>query len=200
MKKLSTKQKDYIRSLFQLFHFVTRSFLIGILVIMVAFCALFTLYIGDSLLNVSKNKSPLFGAYVIASPSMTPTIQTKDAIVIKRVDHDDYQVGDIITFASSDINYNGLKVTHRIVEKETVGLDQSIYTTKGDNNPIIDPTTVRTDSIYGKVLFKIPKIGYAQDFLSKPTNYFLILLVTAIIFICYDVVRIMIAINKKKVA
>ena len=106
--------------------------------------------------------------YISRKNGKYSTIMINDAIVIKRVDNDKYKIGDIITFISSDSNYKGLTITHRVVDKLAVGEKNSIYTTKGDNNRVIDPATVSTRDIYGKVLFKIPKIGYMQDFFSKP--------------------------------
>ena len=180
--------------------FVTRAFLIAILSFMCLFGAILMLYLGDLLVN-SRNgtyKNPLFSAYVIVSESMVPTIEINDAIVVKRDDHDKYNVGDIITFESSDINYEGLTVTHRIVNKEGVSKESSVYTTKGDNNSVADPASVYTDSIYGKVLFKIPKVGYVEQFFSRPTNFFICLLIPAFIFVIYELTRIGILITRKK--
>ena len=144
-------------------------------------------------------KNPLFGAYVIVSPSMVPTISVNDGIVIKRVDNDQYDVGDIITFVSNDANYKGLLVTHRIVHKKSITKNESIYTTKGDNNSLEDSAYVMTDAICGKVLFRIPKIGYVKDFFSKPIHYFLCLLIPAFIFVFYDIHRIISLFKKKRI-
>ena len=197
---MKRKSIEKFHKLSYLSHFITRAFLISILCTMCLFFLVMIVYLGDLVINFrngSKNV-PLFSAYVIVSPSMVPTIMINDAIVIKRVDNDKYNVGDIITFSSSDINYQGLAVTHRIVNKESISYEDSIYTTKGDNNQIVDPTLVRTSSIYGKVMFKIPKVGYIQKFFSKPVNYFICLLIPTIIFVFYDVTRILFVINRKK--
>ena len=162
---------------------------------------LFFIYMGDLLLfsNNNQMKNPLFGAYVIVSPSMVPTISVNDGIVIKRVDNDQYDVGDIITFVSNDANYKGLLVTHRIVHKKSISKNESIYTTKGDNNSLEDSAYVMTDAICGKVLFRIPKIGYVKDFFSKPIHYFLCLLIPAFIFVFYDIHRIISLFKKKRI-
>lgn len=181
-------------------YFVVRSFLIAILCTMTLTSIAFLLYFGDMLLSVKEGnyKNPLFGAYVIVSPSMVPTIKINDAIVIKRIDNDKYKVGDIITFSSEDVNYQGKAVTHRIVDKKNYSSNQSIYTTKGDNNLVVDPANVKTSAIYGKVLFKLPGIGYAQSYLSKPINFFLCILIPAIIFIIYDLSRIYFMMYKRR--
>ena len=176
-------------------HFVLRAFLISLLCLLLGFGLIMFVYLGDMLI---QGKSPLFSTYVIVTPSMVPTIKVDDAIVIKRVDNDSYKVGDIITFASKDTNYEGLAVTHRIVDKQTIDNKTSIYTTKGDNNKLIDPVSVKTDAIYGKVLFKVPKVGKIQEFFSHPANYLYCLLIPALIFLTYDVTKIFIMISKKK--
>lgn len=196
MKKNTTLDK-----MKYLTHFVTRSFLIAVFCFMGLIGILVTVYFADLFLNASKGnfKNPLFNAYVIVSPSMVPTIKVNDAIVVKREDNNKYVIGDIITFLSSDINYSGLTVTHRVVDKKRVSNSRYLYTTKGDNNTVIDPAQVSTEDIYGRVLFKIPKIGYVQSFLSKPSNFFLCILGPAFIVIIYDLFRIFRTLSKRKV-
>ena len=90
-----------------LLYFVTRSLLISVLCFLSLISLFFLAYYGDLLISASKGdyKNPLFGAYIIVSPSMVPTIKKDDAIIIKRVDNDKYKVGDIITFSSTDKYY-----------------------------------------------------------------------------------------------
>jgi signal peptidase len=176
-------------------HFVLRAFLIACLCLLLGFGLIVFVYMSDMLI---KGKNPLFSTYIIATQSMVPTIKIDDAIVVKRVDGDKYKVGDIITFESSDSNYEGLAVTHRIVEKHSLDDKTSVYTTKGDNNEVIDPVSVKTEDIYGKVLFKVPYAGKLQDFFSNPANYLYCLLIPAIIFIIYDLTKIYGVMKKKK--
>ena len=189
---MQAENSSFFKNTSYLSKLVVKSFLIAVLCVVGFSALIFSCYYVDLLVNVNNGneKNPLFGAYVIVSPSMVPTIKVNDAIVIKRIDDDKYNVGDIITFNSSDVRYNGLTVTHRIVDKQEASVKSSIYTTKGDNNPVIDPTAVRTDAIYGKVLFKIPKLGYFQNFISKPSNFFICILVPALIVLIYDGFRI----------
>ena len=200
MSAVHKKIYNQIRVISYLTRFVTRAFLISILCLLVIFSLVITCYLGDILINgKSENSSPLFSTYVIVSPSMVPTIKINDAIVVQRVDNDNYNIGDIITFASNDMDYKDLMITHRIVDKENVSYKNSIYTTKGDNNLRVDPTSVQTNAINGRVLFKIPKVGYVKDFFSKPINYCICLLIPAVIFIVYNALKIMFAMYKKKV-
>ena len=198
---LSTKENKKIGKSISLFQFVFHSFFIALFIFFVLFSFIIAFYYVDLVLNSNRGtfRKPLFGTYIIVSQSMLPTIKVNDAVVIKREDNDNYNIGDIITFISNDANYNGLKVTHRIIKKEKISKNESIYTTKGDNNPISDSSLVTTDSIYGKVLFRIPKVGKVKTLFLNPVHYFLCLLIPAILFILYEFVRIfyMISFTKK---
>lgn len=195
-------QEDNRTGISYYFHFVARAFLIAVLGMMILSGLLITVYLADLFFHVKDDgiHAPLFGAYIIVSPSMVPTIKVNDMIVIKRQDHDRYYVGDIITFASLDHAYEGLTVTHRVVNKQEYEPKKSFYTTKGDNNDAVDPALVTTDSIYGRVLFKIPKVGYIQEFFAKPMNLFLCLLIPTGIVFLYDFTRIFIAMIKRNKA
>lgn len=180
-------------------HFVLRAFMIAVFCVVGVSALVLSCYFVDLFINVKKGNTnnPLFGAYVIVSPSMVPTIKVNDAIVVKRVDNDMYNVGDIITFSSADVHYQGLTVTHRIVDKDSYSSKESVYTTKGDNNSIVDPASVKTSAIYGKVMFKIPKLGYIQSYLSKPSNFFLCILIPSLIVLLYDGYRILSMVTRK---
>lgn len=201
MSVIAVKKENNLDKIKYLTHFVVRAFFIAIFCFLGLIAILVAVYFADLFLNASKGnfKNPLFNAYVIVSPSMVPTIKVNDAIVIKREDNNKYTVGDVITFLSSDINYSGLTVTHRIVDKKRVSNSKYMYTTKGDNNPVNDPTQVPTDNIYGRVLLKIPKIGYIQRFLSKPSNFFLCILGPAFMVIVYDLLRIFRMLSNRKI-
>lgn len=182
-------------------YFVGRAFLLSIFCFVGLIALLVVVYFGDLIINLSSGKSnrPLFNSYVIVSQSMVPTININDAIIVKRVDHDNYKIGDIISFSSSDINYKGLTITHRIIDKQSSSDTNSIYTTKGDNNLVADYAGVKTDQIYGRVLFIIPKIGYIHSFFSKPSNFFICLLIPILMIIGYDAFKIArVVVDKRK--
>ena len=81
-----------------LLYFVTRSFLITVFCFMALIGMFFLFYFGDLLISASKGayKNPLFGAYIIVSPSMVPTIKKDDAIIIKGI--------NIASITAADIN------------------------------------------------------------------------------------------------
>lgn len=169
-------------------NFVARAFFIALLAFLVLICLLLAFYFGDLLINkyTGKTDKPLFGAYVIITPSMVPTIKVNDAIVIKRMDNDKYSIGDIITFDSPNVSYRNYTITHRIINKVKSNKDYSTYTTKGDNNSIADPNTINTNAIHGKVFLKLPKLGYIKKFFSNPINFFLAIIIPSVVLLLYD--------------
>ncbi len=73
---------------------------------------------------------------------------------------------DIVVYEANPATY-GL-IVHRVIAKIT-NENETIYLTKGDNNQIADQeagiTPVPQDKIQGKVIFRIPLIGYFKLFL-----------------------------------
>lgn len=129
---------------------------------------------------------PIVSAYVIVSPSMTPTIKVQDAVLVIRTKN--IRVGDIVTFKSNDSRYSGYTITHRINDVVTANNGKVMYITKGDNNSIVDATPVYKENIYGKVALKIPYLGFIQKVFFKPFSLFMILLIPSLIFIIYNTV------------
>ena len=180
-----------INNIKYLSHFVAKAFLIAIICLMLLIVLLFGVYFTDMLFNVNNGNSgiPLFNGYIIVSQSMVPTININDGIVVKRVDNDKYNVGDIISFVTTDSRFKGSVITHRIVDKKQSTDYTSIYTTKGDNNASVDANSVYTSMINGKVLFRIPKIGYIYNFLNNPINFICCMVGAVILLIFGNITR-----------
>lgn len=128
---------------------------------------------------VKKSKIPSVFGYsmlIIASPSMTGSIEAGDAIIIKN--SDSYAVGDVITYFPAD---ESISVTHRIVRME----GDKFYT-KGDANQSEDPDPVLIEQIAGKVAVKLDKVGYFIEWLKSPVGIifaatFIVLLILIIV-------------------
>ena len=171
---------------------ILRACLIAIFFILLSVFGVMAVCWGDAVYNSSRgiSKSPLLNAYVIVTESMVPTINVNDAIIVKRVKNNTLDIGDIITFSSNDIYFNGLTVTHRIVGKKLDVDGNYIYRTKGDNNSLEDTALVDLDNIYGKVVLRLPKIGYVQGFVSTPLGFVLSIIIPVLIVVYYEAWRI----------
>ena len=141
-------------------------------------------------LRSGSNKKDLFSAYTIVSPSMVPTINVLDVVVTMRIDKpENVKKGDIVTFNSTDYRYSGVLVTHRIVDIEKTSNGEYLFTTKGDNNNTQDSSRISFNEIYGRVLFRIPKIGYIQYYLSSILGWVAIIIAPAVMIIGYDIYK-----------
>lgn len=150
------------------------------------------LYVADIKIRAAKGDytAPMFNAYVVLSGSMLPTIEVKDVVVTKKIPEERLQVGDIITFISPDQRFGGISVTHRIIEKlydESAGI--YTYRTQGDNNNIADSVPVANSNILGKVILKIPKLGFIQEILASKGGIIVFVLIPCLAILSYDIMK-----------
>lgn len=182
------------------FHFITKVVLYVVLLLLTLIFLFFIFYFVDLLYNVrsGESKPPLFDAYVIVSPSMVPTINVQDAIIISRVSPKKLKQGDIISYLSTDSYYAGKIVTHRIIGIVKASDGSLLYRTKGDNNNVADAILVREENVYGKVLFKIPMLGYIRQFLSTYFGWILCIALPILYLIMTEVIRVRKLIKNRK--
>lgn len=151
------------------------------------------LYVADIKIRAAKGdySAPVFNAYVVLSGSMLPEIKIKDIVVTKKVPEEELDINDIITFISPDPRYGGISITHRIVDKqydETLG--SYTYRTRGDANNVTDSVPVPNNYVLGKVILKIPKLGYLQDLLSSKGGLIIVVILPCLVILSYDIMKI----------
>lgn len=172
---------------------MSRGFVLALIVFCLIIITYLCIYLGDQYFG-SKNgdsKLPIYSAYVIVSPSMVPTINVNDGVVVQRVDKQGkLNIGDIITFSSRDIRYSGLTITHRIVGKQTIQNGSLVYRTKGDNNKSEDSSLVSFGDIYGKVLFKVPSVGIIYKFVTNPFGFIISIIIPIIVILVINIVKV----------
>lgn len=100
----------------------------------------------------------------IMSNSMAGLIVRGDVVVIEKLsdlDKENLEVNDIIAY-----QLDGSRVVHRIIKIKRNGSEVKI-TTQGDNNNAPDVKEVSLEQVQGKVLIKVPKIGYPAVLLNE---------------------------------
>ena len=120
----------------------------------------------------------IFGyeAYIVTTDSMKPSISSGDVVIVKEVEEQELDKGDIITFTK-----NGETNTHRITnieEKE----GEKYYTTKGDNNNVEDSEKVKFSEIKGKQIITIPYLGKIINALEDKVIFLVIVLIILILY------------------
>lgn len=158
------------------------------------------IYVADMKIKQAKGEvpNPKFNAYVVLTGSMIPEILVNDVVVTKRVEVEELKVGDIITFISTDTRFSGIIVTHRIkqifVDPVTGEYE---FETKGDNNNTVDFTHAEGNKVLGKVILKIPKLGYIQYFLASKGGWIFVILIPCLVILSYDIMKLIKAVGKK---
>ena len=139
---------------------------------------LIILFIINLILSFEEN-THILGIYMfnIVSGSMEPILEINDVVVVQKCEPLELQKGDIITF-----NQDGRTISHRIIDitndKNTIKFE-----TKGDNNQISDPDLVTTEQVYGRVQFRIKKIGKLISYIQNVRGFINIAIFAVIVFI-----------------
>ncbi len=135
---------------------------------------------------------PQISLFTIISPSMVPNIEVYDVVIVNKVnDPDEIEVGDIISFNSTDFRPGEtISVTHRVVEIMVDKDGNYSYYTKGDNNLVRDPNPVVYEAITGEVTLKIPQLGRIQFFLGSSFGWLLLIVIPAIYVIAKSIIKV----------
>ena len=102
-----------------------------------------------------------YGAYVIATPSMTGELNQGDAAIFEKYEDQPLVEGQVIVFEK-----DGSLIIHRVVDIQTVN-GTTRYFTKGDANEDLDAGFIYRSDIVGVVNYKVPYIGYPTIWLRS---------------------------------
>ncbi|MBO4309298.1 MAG: signal peptidase I [Clostridia bacterium] len=157
--------------------------LVGVLVVLVAFL----------FVSRASGKPTFVGKYTVMwvlTDSMQNEgdpkngIDPKTYILVEKVDPKTIEVGDVITFRSSDPSILGELNTHRVVE--VIG-DHKEFRTKGDHNSITDRVTAKAEDVVSRYVRKLPVLtAFGRFFLTGAglaTAFLFIVGITAAMFI-----------------
>lgn len=123
--------------------------------------------------HLYPNKIPsVFGykPFVVLSGSMQSNINIGDLVFVREVDSNKLEKNDIIAFRDGKI-----VTTHRIIDVINEN-GNTCFKTKGDNNNVADDDLVCSESIEGKYVFKINKLGNLIIFIQQPAGFFVMML------------------------
>ncbi len=119
---------------------------------------------------------------VVTSGSMEPTIYRGDLLIIQTRAAEDILLFDIVVYQDTTYHTEG-PIVHRVVEIEIIN-GTYYYTTKGDNNSIVDYGVRTHDEIVGVVVSQIPWLGNISLALRSEFGIvFIVLIFIAIIIV-----------------
>ncbi len=127
---------------------------------------------------------------VVISQSMVPTLGVGDFIFIKAIeDFDDVVAapmpeGDILVFIRP--GFEDEYIVHRAIGKHEED-DEWYYTTKGDHNMFPDGVPVPERLVIGRVINRMPVIGYFSLFIKTMKGFAMVAVLMVIAFFYDDV-------------
>ena len=139
---------------------------------------------------VNPSQVPTFGGYaplIVLTDSMYPDIKSGDLIIVKSLDAEDVQEGDVIAFFDPDGSGTSV-LTHRVVEitEEDGAL---AFRTKGDANNAEDPTLAPAGNLIGIYKTKISGAGDVAMFLQSTPGLVVCVAVPLVLLIAFEVIR-----------
>lgn len=126
-----------------------------------------------------QGEVPNIGGYTvfrITTGSMKPSFDTDTLILVKKTDPSEIQVGDVISFYSSDPALDGAVNTHRVTKIEQDGTEWK-YTTKGDANNVPDQYGTDSEALIGKVVASSLMLGKLARLVSNPLIFIPVILI-----------------------
>lgn len=136
--------------------------------------------------NILGTENPMM---VVISQSMVPTLGVGDFIFIEAIDDFDDVVatpeeGDILVFIRP--GFEDEYIVHRAIGKYRDG-DEWVYTTKGDNNRFPDGVPVSERLIIGRVINRLPVVGYFSLFIKTMKGFAMVAILMLIAFFYDDI-------------
>lgn len=135
----------------------------------------------------THNRIALGDVYIfeVASKSMFPEYKVGDIIVVKKTSPSSLKIGDDITYQGVSNDYNGLIITHRIINirKEN---EKYYFVTKGIMNLVEDPE-ISQDELYGKVIYHTILFSFVGRLMTNIVIYYVLFISIGVTF-SYEVI------------
>ena len=117
--------------------------------------------------------------YVLIGHSMEPTIHRGSLVFDQIVNVSDLRKGDVITYVPPG---NAEPVTHRLISRKDGKKGGPVFRTKGDNNPVADPSTFQLGRPkQARFAFSVPYLGWLFIALGTPKLRFILLVIPALL-------------------
>ena len=137
-----------------------------------------------------QGEVPSIGGYTvfrITTGSMKPSYDTDTLILVKKTDPSEIQVGNVISFYSSDPALDGAVNTHRVTKIEQDGTEWK-YTTKGDANNVPDQYGTDSKALIGKVVASSLILGKLARLVSNPLIFIPVILIPLAVILISNVI------------
>ncbi len=126
-------------------------------------------------------------SFTMRSGSMTPTLETGDVVVTEPIAPLAARVGQIVTFR--DPEGSGKLFSHRVQSIRPAG-DVVHFVTRGDANTSTERWTVPANGTVGRVVYRVPKLGYALVWTTTPAGRIALIAIPALLLCWTGLARI----------
>jgi signal peptidase len=111
-----------------------------------------------------------WSVHTILSSSMEPTLPLGSLVITHAQAPNSYRVGDVVTFITPA--HQLVLVTHRITQIiPPQSMEPLTLLTKGDANTNGDAWALSPGNIQGRVVFKIPYVGFLIHAIQTPLGF-----------------------------
>lgn len=114
----------------------------------------------------------------VASGSMSPALEVGDLVIVQGISPTSIQVEDIIVFDPPQ----GSRTVHRVTRIQILPNGTIQFKTKGDANPNEDLQWIPEQSVHGRVLYRIPYLGWLA---LDPTIPIILIMITVIVILLW---------------
>lgn len=162
---------------------IIKNIFVWALAVLAVFMMIFTII---SVTTFDQADRSLFGfkAFIVRSDSMSATdFKAGDLILVKEIDPETLQDGDIITFMSPDPENYGEIISHKIREHSTDSEGNKGFVTYGTTTGKDDSAVVPYSFVIGKYQLNIPNVGTFFAFLKTPPGYIICIFVPFLLLI-----------------
>jgi len=128
-----------------------RKLILDFLTIAIPILSVIIIYFGMQF--VLATDTPLV---TVASGSMRPALEVGDLVLIHGIPASSIQIEDIIVFDSPE----GAHTIHRVTRIEILQNGTIQFKTQGDANPDEDLKWILEQNVHGRVIYRIPYIGW----------------------------------------
>lgn len=154
------------------------------LVMVLAVCVM--IFTVVSVRTFDQNDRDLFGykMFIVRSDSMSKTdFDAGDLVLVKEIDPSTLQVGDIISYQSTNTDNYGETVTHKIRELTKDAEGNPGFITYGTTTDTNDENIVTYSFVLGKYQTKLPGVGRFFQFLKTTPGYIICIFLPFLILI-----------------
>lgn len=124
-----------------------------------------------------------FRTYIAHYDTMEPSIKENALVFIKKINLNDLEADELVTFQThDDLNNDGKNDLITFYYDRTTGSgSDTYYYLKYDPEATMDAAVIQADSIVGGYAFSIPVLGLIIDFVASPFGIAVVLVNAAII-------------------